>query len=286
MAGGLIKDRVAIVTGAAGGIGGVFVRALLGEGAKVALLDIDSDGLTRLVAELSRNGHDGGALPIHMDVADPEACRRAVERVRDHFGGLDILVNNAAIGMGAIRDDHMTDLVRLEEITPEIWQRFVSINVNGMFYMAHWVAPQLAAQGWGRVIYVTTSFFTMLRGRFAPYGPLKAAVEAMARGQSEEFAGTGVTVNVLVPGGPADTPMVPKDSGFSRGQLIDPAVMGPPLVWLCSDAGAGTTGQRFVAAQWDAKLPPEQAAVNAGAPAAWPDLAQNPVWPGGKPNNE
>ena len=140
-----------------------------------------------------------------------------------------------------------------------------------------------STQRWGRIIDVTTSFFTMLRSGFHPYGPCKAGLEAMAAGHASEFAGTGVTVNVVVPGGPADTPMVPTESGIERSALIPPEVMAPPILWLCSEAANGITGNRYVAAKWDASLPAEQAERQCRAPIAWPDLAQSPVWPGGKP---
>ena len=106
----------------------------------------------------------------------------------------------------------------------------------------------------------------------------------MAAGHADEFEGTGVTVNVVVPGGPADTPMVPKESGFDRKDLIPPTVMAPPIVWLCSDAADGITGNRYVAMHWDATRPATEAERKARAPIAWRELAQNPVWPGGKPD--
>ena len=86
----------------------------------------------------------------------------------------------------------------------------------------------------------------------------------------------------MVPGGPTDTPMVPPESGYDRAALIKPAQMAPPMLFLFGDKGAATTGRRFVAAHWDTALPPDQAAYRAGAPAGWPDLARNPVWPGGR----
>ena len=131
---------------------------------------------------------------------------------------------------------------------------------------------------------VTTSFFTMLRGRFHPYGPAKAGFEAMSAGHAAEFEGTGVTVNVVVPGGPSDTPMVPAEAGFDRSAMIPPTAMVPPILWLCSEAGGAHTGHRYIAANWDAAADPEAAAEGCRAPIGWPDLAQNPVWPGGRPD--
>ena len=142
----------------------------------------------------------------------------------------------------------------------------------------------MLAQRWGRIVNVTTSFFTMLRGRFHPYGPAKAGLEAMSAGHAGEFEGRGVTVNVVVPGGPSDTPMVPMEAGFDRSAMIPPTAMVPPILWLCSEAGGAHTGDRYVAANWDTGTDPETAAEGCRAPIGWPDLAQNPVWPGGRPD--
>jgi NAD(P)-dependent dehydrogenase (short-subunit alcohol dehydrogenase family) len=279
---GTLNGKVAVVTGAAGGFGRVLVRALLEEGARVAALDVDERGL----AALREAASDPGAnrlLSRATDIADYAACEGAIASTIDELGGLHILINNGAMGMGAIRADHMAKLVGIEEITPAMWQRFVAVNLSGAWNMTRAAVGHLRSQRWGRIVNVTTSFFTMLRGGFHPYGPCKAGLEAMSAGHAQEFAGTGVTVNVVIPGGPSDTPMVPETSGFDRKGLIPPAVMAPPIVWLCSEAAGGVTGNRYVAAQWDTRKPPEQAERECRAPIAWPGLAQHPVWPGGKP---
>jgi NAD(P)-dependent dehydrogenase (short-subunit alcohol dehydrogenase family) len=276
-----LSGKVAIVTGAAGGFGRVLVRALLADGAKVAALDVDERGLAALRDELARSGD---RLRVEVtDIADYAACERAVATTIRGLGGLHILINNGALGMGAIRADCMRRPVDIREITPQMWQRFVAVNLSGAWNMTRASIQHLLDQRWGRIIDVTTSFFTMLRGGFQPYGPCKAGLEAMAAAHAKEFGGSGVTVNVVVPGGPADTPMVPEGSGFARSELIAPAVMAPPIVWLCSDAADGITGNRYVAAEWDANGPQEQVEQRCRAPIAWPSLAQNPVWPGGKP---
>ncbi len=280
---GELEGRVAIVTGAAGGIGREFVRGLLGAGAKVAALDKDEDRLADFAAEQEDAVSSGRLAAFGLDIADNAACEAAVARTRDVLGGLHILVNNGAVGMGVIRSDHMTNLVAIDEIEPEVWDRFVAVNLSGAWYMTRAAAGGMLDQGWGRIVNVTTSFFTMLRGRFHPYGPAKAGLEAMSAGHAAEFAGRGVTVNVVVPGGPTDTPMVPQESGIDRSLMVRPSAMVPPVLWLCSAEGAGWTGHRYVAGNWDAALDPAAAAEGCRAPIAWPDLAQSPVWPGGKP---
>jgi NAD(P)-dependent dehydrogenase (short-subunit alcohol dehydrogenase family) len=273
-----LRDKVVIITGASGGFGRILVRAFLERGARVAALDIDRAGLSRLENETSPT-HKGALVSIVTDIADYCACEEAVARTMRELGGLNVLVNNGAMGMGAIRADHLARLVPIEEVTPEIWQRMVAVNLSGAWYMTRAAVPHMLARRWGRIVNVTTSFFTMLRGGFHPYGPCKAALEAMSAGNAQEFGGRGVTVNVVVPGGPADTPMVPPESGFDRKDLIPPEVMAPPIVWLCTDAANGVNGNRYVAAHWDASLAPEDAERKCRAPIAWPELAKSPVWP-------
>jgi len=277
-----LGEKVAIITGAAGGFGQVLVRAFLDAGARVAALDVDEGRLHDLSTTVGTVGAKR-FLSLRIDIADYTECERAVAQTRAALGGLHIVINNGALGMGVIRADCMTRLIDIEEITPAMWQRFVAVNLTGPWNMTRAAIAPLRAQRWGRIINVTTSFFTMLRGGFQPYGPCKAGVEAMAAAHAKEFAGSGITVNVVVPGGPADTPMVPPESGFQREQLIAPSVMPPPMLFLCSDEAGSITGNRYVARHWDNKLAPAEAEARCRAPIAWSELAQNPVWPGGMP---
>jgi hypothetical protein len=96
---------------------------------------------------------------------------------------------------------------------------------------------------------------------------------------AKDLAGTGVNVNVLVPGGMTNTGMIPQEAGYERGEMIQPEIMAPPLNWLVSDAAAGVTGRRFLGVHWDPKLPAEEAAAKAGAPVAWTDIATMPIEP-------
>jgi NAD(P)-dependent dehydrogenase (short-subunit alcohol dehydrogenase family) len=264
--------KVALVTGGARGIGAAIALGLRAVGAKVAVLDQDDAALATCPEDV---------LKIQADITRAEDCAMAVARVRAACGGLDVLINNAGIGMSTIREDHFAPPVRLAEITPEHWRRMFEVNCMGAFLMMRAAVPPMVAQGWGRVVNVTTSFFTMLNEGFAPYGPAKAALEAASAIWAKEFEGTGVSVNVLIPGGPTDTRMVPASAPFARSEMIPPAAMAPPAQWLASPASDGVTGRRFVAGLWDPALPPDQAAAAAGAPIAWPELtSQGRVWPG------
>ena len=278
-----LEGKVAIVTGAAGGLGREFVQGLLGAGARVAALDVDEGGLDALAAKHREEAGAGRFVTRRTDIGSYEECEAAVAKTRESLGGLHVLVNNGAMGMGVIRMDHMTNLIEIHEIEPDVWDRFVTVNLSGAWYMTRAAIEELLAQRWGRIVNVTTSFFTMLRGRFHPYSPPKAGLEAMSAGHAKEFEGRGVTVNVVVPGGPADTPMVPPESGIDRAAMVRPSAMVPPVLWLCSDVGGGWTGHRYVAGSWDASLDPAAAAEGCRAPIGWEELAQSPVWPGGRP---
>ncbi|MET0680596.1 MAG: SDR family oxidoreductase [Burkholderiales bacterium] len=279
MQGRTLGGRVAVVTGAAGGIGRVLVQALLAEGAGVAALDVSAEGLAALRGGVAPEASER-LLVRTTDISDYVACRSAVADAIAVLGGLHILINNGAMGLGAIRADHQKVPIGIREIGPQMWQRFVATNFSGAWNMTRAAIEPLLGQRRGRIINVTTSFATMLRGGFHPYGPCKAALEAMSAGHAAEFQGTGVTVNVVLPGGPVDTPMVPPESGFDRDALIAPAVMVRPVLWLCSDAADGVTGNRYIAAHWDAAKPPDEAERLCRAPAGWPGLGPPMLSPG------
>jgi NAD(P)-dependent dehydrogenase (short-subunit alcohol dehydrogenase family) len=118
----------------------------------------------------------------------------------------------------------------------------------------------------------------MLNAGSPTYGPSKAALEALSAIMAKDLDGTGVTVNVLVPGGITNTPMV-SESGFDPAKMIQPEVMVAPLLWLVSDAAGKVTGRRFLGIHWDPELPPEQAVEKAGAPVAWTSIATMPIAP-------
>lgn len=274
-----LDGRVALVTGAAGGIGRPLARAFVEAGMRVALCDTSGEGLLRLQEELGADR----TISLPSDVADPASCSDSVNRTIDRFGHIDVLVNNAAVGMSSVREDHMRRVVQIEDISPELWARFMAVNLSGPFYMARAAVPGMRARRFGRIINVTTSYFTMLNPGFSPYGPAKSGLEAWSASLAGELRGSGITVNVVVPGGPTDTPMVPDDGTMERSQLIRPETMAPPMLYLASDAGGEISGMRFVAAKWDPSVSIADAIAASGAPAGWPDLAKSPVWPGGGP---
>ena len=266
----VLDGRIAIVTGAASGMGRVMVRALAGAGAKVAAVDVDAAGLDRLGAEAV---FAAGFRKAVADVSKTADCRRAVAEAVAGFGALDILVNCAGISMSsATRDGEAR--IKFFDADPEAWQRILAINCIGAFLMTRFAVEPMIKRGWGRIINVTTSFDTMLAAGLSAYGASKSALEASCVSWSKDLEGTGVTVNILVPGGPTDTPGFFPPGKPRPPVLLDPEIMGVPVVWLASPQSDGISACRFIARDWDKSLPPAEAAARVRAPAAWPALAQ------------
>ena len=179
----------------------------------------------------------------------------AVGEVWDRLGGLDVLVNNAGIGMRTVNPRFLTDPQPFWEVTPEGFRDVVDTKVTGAFLVARAVAPRMVAAGSGRIVTISMSERTMTRRGFVPYGPSGAAVEALSRVMAADLADTPVTVNMLLPGGATATGMVPEDTPAEvRERLLDPAVMGPPIVWLASARAAGVHDQRIVATEFAERL--------------------------------
>jgi NAD(P)-dependent dehydrogenase (short-subunit alcohol dehydrogenase family) len=275
---GVVSGKVAIVTGAGRGLGRAMTLGLLDAGARVAAVEIDTPSLEDLRETAEDRGAGDRILDIAGDVTHDSAAPKIVRATIDRFGRVDALVNNAGISTGLIRGgEQITG--KLWETTPEEFRRVIDVNVVAAFLMTRAVLPAMLAQRSGRIINVTTSLDTMWRSLMQPYGGSKAANEAMLTALAQDLEGSGVTANVLVPGGAADTRLVPLRAAPDRSVLISPEVMVPPLIWLCSSASDGVTGQRFIGMRWDSKLPAAEAAKNAGAPTAWQQLGRQSIMP-------
>jgi len=270
------QRKLAIVTGAASGLGRAMTLGLLGAGIDVAAVDRNAALLETLRSDAA--GKPGALQGIAADLAQPDAFARIVAEALQRHSGIDVLVNNAGIGQSSERADQRRAPIRFWEVTQEQWSRFVAVNATAPIMMARAVLPHMLQAKRGRIITVTTSLGTMVRGGYLLYGASKAAAEAAMAGLSADLEGTGVTSNVLVPGGVTNTPLVGGDAG-DRDRMLQPEIMVPPLLWLVSDAAAAVNGKRFIAADWDSGLPPEQAAEKAGAPIAWMSIARMPIEP-------
>ena len=266
---GVLDGRVALVTGAASGMGRVMARALAGAGARVAGFDVNRAGLNALGGEAE---FCGKLLALTGDVSNATDCRRVVQETASKLGGPDILINCAGVNMGPATQPGQSR-AKFFEANAEGVLKIFAINMGGAYLMSRFAAIEMLRKNWGRIVNITTSFDTMLAGGLTPYGASKSALEASTSGWAKDLADTGVTCNILVPGGPADTAFFPPGAP-KPPVLIDPQVMAVPVVWLASSASDGISGSRFVARDWDMALPQNEAAERVRAPAGWPTLAE------------
>jgi NAD(P)-dependent dehydrogenase (short-subunit alcohol dehydrogenase family) len=262
-----------LLTGAAGGIGKVMAAALLAAGHAVAAVDRDAAGLGKLAA---LPGARERLHAITADLASEAGCLQAVATAQQRLGAIDAVINNAGIGMSSIRPDAEARHPTIDELSAEVYDRFLAIFVRAPAALVRAAVPGMKARGFGRIVNNTTSYLTMLR--VMPYGAAKAALESMSAVWASELAASGITVNVLVPGGPTDTPLISDASGWPREKMLRPQIMGPPIAWLMSDEANGVTGRRITAARWDAALAPAAAAERASRPIGWPELGADAVW--------
>ena len=269
-------SKAVIVTGAASGIGLAMAIALLAEGHDVTAVDRNGAALDGLVARAV--GLPGAVNTVAADFAQPDSFEQVTASALVRFGRIDVLVNNAGIGQFAVRADQRRNPIRFWETTSEQWSRFMTINGAGPINMARAVLPHMLATRRGRIISVTTSLGTMVRAGHLLYGSAKAAAESAMAVLAADLEGTGVTSNVLVPGGTTNTALVGDQSG-DLAKMLQPEIMVPPLLWLLSAEAATVNGRRFVAADWDTALPPAVAAEQAGAPIAWGGIARMPIEP-------
>ena len=262
-----LKGKIAIVTGAAAGIGKACAEAFVEQGIRVVALDIDEAGVAALQEKYGKDT----VLGLRVDISDAADCKRQFDAAIAHFGGLHFLVNNAALGMNAVHPQYTTTALQIEDVSEDLWRRFMLTNACGFFYMSRQAVPLFRRQNWGRIVNVGTSYLTMMRSGYAPYGTSKAVLESYSLMLSRELEGTGITVNVVLPGGPTDTQMVLDEEGLDRSTLIQPAMMAPLMLGLFTGEGDTVTGQRFLAVDWDTSItdPTRQKHRSAG----WPELA-------------
>src|SRR5580692_7021809 len=232
---GTLEGKVAIVTGAGRGLGQVMTLGLLEAGARVAAVEIDAQSLEETESAADQRGAGERIQGVVADITRDESAPKIVRATMEHFGRLDILINNAGINTSLLRPEGQP-VGKFWEVTPAEFRRIIDVNVVAAFLMTRAALPVMLKQRWGRIINVTTSLDTMYRGGMQPYGGSKAANEAHLAAIAQELEGTGVTANVLVPGGAANTRMVSVGQEPDRAKLVSPDVMVAPLVWLCSNA--------------------------------------------------
>lgn len=186
---GRVEGRVAIVTGAAQGLGATYARALAAEGASVAIADLDSGA--SVVEEIRAAG--GEALDVPTDVSDEAATKDMVARTVAAFGRLDVLINNAAIFTAVERK-------KFDEIPVAEWDRMHAVNVRGTWLCCKAAVPEMRKQSYGKIINIATSRIFQGVPYFLHYDSTKGAVMAITRSLCRELGDDGIRVNCIAPG--------------------------------------------------------------------------------------
>ncbi len=240
-----LRHRVAIVTGGGRGIGRSIALAYARAGADVVISAARNAGEAEAVAALGES-LPGSIEAVQADVTVPDDVERLVARALAVRGRIDVLVNNAARGMRFVNPRFMTDPQPFWEADPDAWRLVIETNIVGVFLMSRAAVPHMLAAGGGSIINVTINNSTMVRRGFSPYGPSKAALEAMTTVWAAELEGTGVHINLLAPGGATNTGMIPE--GMPEGvDLLDPDIIVPAALHL---ALATSSGERILATEW------------------------------------
>src|SRR5438132_3216436 len=173
------QQRVALVTGAAGGIGRELVLGLLGNGLKVTAVDRTAQGLAELARAAQQRQRGADLMTIEADLARDESIDEIVSKARGRFGVIDILVNNAGVGQATVRSDNRQHLIKFWEVTPEQWKLFTAVHTNAPMALSRALVHDMMRQKWGRIVNVTTSLGTMIRDGAPSYGPSKGRAEAL-----------------------------------------------------------------------------------------------------------
>jgi NAD(P)-dependent dehydrogenase (short-subunit alcohol dehydrogenase family) len=237
-----------LVTGGTSGLGAAMATALAAAGARVM---VTSRELARAQATATELG--SSTIACQLDVRDEGSVAACVDRAGVVMGGVDMLVNNAGIGMRTVNPRFMSEPQPFWEVGPAGFRDVLETKVVGCFLTARAVVPMMLRDGGGRIVNISMNTQTMVRRGFVPYGPAGAGVEALSRVMAADLADSSVTVNLLLPGGQGTrTGMLPDDLPANiAGRLQDPAVMGPPIVWLASVQATGVHDRRIVAAEFD-----------------------------------
>lgn len=240
-----LKDKVAIVTGGAGGIGEATVRLMAQEGARVIISDINGGGAQKVKENLSQGGAE--VIAVTTDISDPDQVKELTEKALSAFGRIDILVNNAAVGSGGTAGGK----IKIWEMTLEQWERVIRIDLNGYFLCCRQVIPHMIRNRYGRIVNVS-SIAARTGGQAAStnYAAAKGGVLGFTKCLAKEVGEFGITVNAVAPGW-TKTPMTrfapPEvDLAYIKqtplGRVGVPEDIARVILFLSSDLAGWMTG--------------------------------------------
>jgi 3-oxoacyl-[acyl-carrier protein] reductase len=244
-----LQDRVAVITGAASGIGLACARRFLEEGARVVVADVDAAAAERAAGELRAGGD---VVAVACDVTVRADCERAVATAEERFGGLDIVHANAGVPFNG----------PIESVDEATLDRVLGVNLRGAFLTAQAAVPALRRRGRGSIIFTTSLQGVLARPNFTPYTAAKHGVVGLMKGLALELAPAGIRVNAIAPAA-TPTPMLPRflggmaelpDEALERfrasiplGRLATPEDTANAALFLASDEAAMVTGHTLVA---------------------------------------
>ena len=238
-----MTTKTALVTGAAAGIGRACAMRLASQGMAVGILDINLEGCERVVAEIQAAG--GRAVALQASIADRGQVTAAVTKLRQAFGPITVLVNNAGI----------TNMTPFKEVTDELWDRVLEINLKGTFIVTQVVLPDMEAARWGRIINISSSSAQTGSVGMAPYSASKGAIVSLTRTLARELGPLGITVNNIPPGTVMNTLMseatrhlaqVPIETmvqSMPVRRAGEPNDIANACAWLASEETGYVTGQ-------------------------------------------
>jgi NAD(P)-dependent dehydrogenase (short-subunit alcohol dehydrogenase family) len=241
-----LTGKVAVVTGGARGIGLAYAKGLSEAGAAVAVLDINADGAEQAAKELEAGG--GKAIGFGVDVTDRAAAEAACERVAEELGGIDVLINNAAIWAGLSSMPPMN-------IDLADWQRVQDVNVTGTFVMSMATVPHMQARGNGSIVNVSSIGAYMGGPGLAHYCTSKAAVNGLTKALARDLGPLGIRVNAIAPGLTTTEATLSNVSEAGLDRLVGAQClkrrgtvedMVGPLLFLAGDLSAYIAGQVLV----------------------------------------
>jgi len=235
-----LKDKVVLVVGASGGIGGAIALRFAEEGATVI-----ATGSSGREDELAGRSPERPILPMHCDIADEGSVQRVVDEVMRRHGSLDVVVNSAGIGIAR---------KRLHEVEPAEWDRIMAVNLRGSYLLLRAALPAMIKSGGGSVILVASTSSYRATALSGPYAASKGGVLQLARAAALEYAADGIRVNALCPG-TTETALVqrhppefqaPLKARIPLGRFASPDEIANLALFLASDESSYVTGQGYV----------------------------------------
>jgi NAD(P)-dependent dehydrogenase (short-subunit alcohol dehydrogenase family) len=257
-----LQGHSVIVTGGTRGMGWEMALALICAGANVVVTGRSQTNVERMKQHAASVANGSQFHVVEADVRIMDDCMRVADATISWFGGITGLINNAGVAMRLVSEQFDENHSSFWQVDAEAWRTILETNVSGIFYMSRCAIPTMLKRGKGQLINVSSSPRMMRLAGWSPYGASKAAVESMSATWAQELMDTGVTVNVVRPGGKVDTGLFPNggQGALAAEGFLAPSVMNELIVWLLSDASDGVTGRRFNASLWDHSKHEDEAA--------------------------